>query len=145
MKNRIRLVLPYPPSANELWRSAVTRSKKMPFKPVSFQYETAKSKQYKLHVSGIIMAARLHGTFGENDNLQAVVYAFPPTTRRKRDLDNTAKVLFDAIAPAMGFNDSQIKKMVFAWGEPHGKQGAAIVYLEKIENYKPVSLEGATA
>lgn len=142
MKSRIKLTLPYPPSANELWRSAVTRSKKMPFKPVSFQYETAKSKQYKLHVSGIILAARLQGQVGPDDHLRAVVIPFPPKLKRKRDVHNLTKCLYDSIAPAMGFDDSQIVDSQVLWGEPHGKQGAAIVYLEKIENYKPVKMEG---
>lgn len=94
---RIKLTLPYPPSANRYWRHGMTRTR--PPKPVTYLSDEAKA--YRQEVAIICRSAGINpliGTFAYS----AVVYVKMWT----RDMGNCEKVTMDALR-GLAFGDDQ--------------------------------------
>lgn len=97
----IRLELPWPPSVNHYWR----------FGRGHFHI-SSEGRAYKLMVAGIIATAGIRPFSG---NVRVTLDAHPPD-RRRRDLDNLEKAVFDACAVRRGFatglyfDDVQVKR-----------------------------------
>lgn len=94
---RIRLVLPYPPSANNYWRSITIRGQ-------GRVIVSAEARAYKAAVTAL--ARGYHPLTGP---LELLVRVYRP--RRVGDLDNTLKVLADALKGACFEDDSQIERI----------------------------------
>lgn len=83
------IVLPYPPSANHYWRHTKQ----------GWHYISAKGKLYR---DQVFLACLGHLPFNKPVSISVAVY-FPD--RRKRDLDNLAKVLLDSLVQAQIIED----------------------------------------
>jgi crossover junction endodeoxyribonuclease RusA len=91
-----KLELPWPPSVNHYWRR----------NPRGGNYISAEGKTYLQHVALLMRQARVKPVEGP---VSFKVRLHPPN-RKRRDLDNSLKVLIDAVAKggALG-DDFQIK------------------------------------
>lgn len=89
--------LPYPPSVNHYWRR------------VGFRTLISRGgRRYRRDVVALLAAGRAAPLRGR---LELVVHVFPPD-RRRRDLDNLQKALFDALQHAGVYgDDSQIDRL----------------------------------
>ncbi len=118
------LVLPYPPSANNCWRTV---------KSSGVMYKTKEGKQYALQVKDIVIATR-EDLMGYEGPVFSAIELFPPD-RRKRDVDNVVKPLFDAIeGSGLIVNDNQIKGYSINMNQPH-PGGLCVVWMNE---YQPV-------
>lgn len=98
------LELPYPPTVNSYWGNRVVRPKGR--KPIVMTYIQEPGKRFRNAVIGIA-----HGTEQMVGRLEMHVKCWMPD-RRKRDIDNIAKALLDALAHANVYSDdSQIDKL----------------------------------
>ncbi len=77
----------WPPSVNTIWRQRVIVPKGRA--PVSVTYLSAKGKAYRLAAVGL--------TDAKFDRPVRVLLEFIEPNRRKRDLDNHVKAVFDAL------------------------------------------------
>ena len=109
------LTLPYPPSVNRLWRRVGNR--------------TLLSKAGRLYRSDVSMIclSELGITQPLSGPLRVTIQIFPPDKRR-RDLDNTAKSLLDALEHAGVFvNDGDIDALHILRKAPCPPAGHVIV------------------
>lgn len=96
----IKLELPWPPSVNHYWRMGHNRI-----------YLGAEGKRYKAIVNGLVRTARVSPLTG---HLGVQMIAHPPD-RRRRDLDNLQKCLWDSIGAAGLYEDDSQIKHIAAW------------------------------
>lgn len=98
----IELVLPFPPSLNGYWRAFRGR-----------QIISAKGRAYRSAVMRLKMPC-----MGLDADLSVELVLYPPD-RRKRDIDNYTKAVFDALSHA-GFwvDDSLVKRLLIEVREP---------------------------
>ena len=98
------ITLPYPPTVNTIWRHRVIRGRAM-------VYMSKRGVEYRKEVADVI--DELYGNdllFG-TARLSVSVRVYPPDKRR-RDIDNICKGLFDSLAHASVFDDDeQIDKL----------------------------------
>lgn len=129
---RIELNLPYPPSANSIWR--VGRGGAV--------YKTRKYTEFKREVSRILNAT---GQKLAGDAYQATIIFFP-CDRRRRDADNPVKALFDAITQsgAVWNDDRQVVSFSVTMGAPAETPFTHIVIetLETSYNLSPTHFGG---
>ena len=93
----LELELPYPPSINHYWRRVGAKT-----------LISKEGRQFRADVEAILFPRRLKPLTGE---LIVEVDVYPPDKRR-RDIDNVQKSLFDALEYAGVYeNDSQIKRL----------------------------------
>ena len=97
----MRITLPFPPSVNTYWR-----------RNGHIYFISKQGKQFRKDVLAIVA-----GEYGMSDkpfftgNVEVVMRLFPPT-KRKSDVDNFPKAVFDALAKANVFEDDcQVKRM----------------------------------
>lgn len=109
----LEITLPWPPSANHYWRHVGSR--------VLISRE---GRQYR---KAVCAALWLHPPIGQLDllegRLEVIIKVYPPDCRR-RDLDNLAKALLDALEHAGAYkDDSQIDRLVIERGKivPEGR------------------------
>jgi len=121
MTKSVELSLPWPPSVNKIW--ATTSKGKW--------YETKVATEFKEYVIYYARTKKI-ARFKPDDKIFFKMLAFPADNRR-RDLDNLAKVVCDALQEAKVFkNDCQIKK-IYMEMMPKNNVGNVIVTLEMIE------------
>ena len=113
---RASLTLPYPPSANRLWRAVNGR-----------QIKSAEYREYMSRCVACILAQRPEKLSGP---YRLTIVATPPD-RRARDIDNLIKPTSDALAQAGVIdNDSQCRSVLAMWSDdapvPHGKVVATL-------------------
>ena len=120
MKNKIiELDLPYPPSVNHYWGQMGNR-----------RFVGKAGVLFRQEVK-IIALKRTQSLY--NERLSVKVYLHPPD-KRKRDIDNVLKSLFDAMEHAGVYeNDSQIDELYIKRCEVV-KGGACKVVLEAISS-----------
>ncbi len=113
------LTLPYPPSANHYWKR---RGRCYFIAPagVSFRAE---------------VVARCLATGAKPLSGQvAMTVTLTPGDRRRRDIDNVLKPLLDALTHGGAWtDDSQVKRLIVAMGDPEPKRGRCMVTLSEIE------------
>lgn len=118
----IRLVLPWPPSVNHCYRSAVKRGHRV-------TYLTKEGKDYKRSVAQLVMMARSRDEAPLEPlpgRVRYTVTLFPPD-RRRRDISNTIKVLEDALTTAgVWIDDEQVDELTIRRAQV-AKGGRAIV------------------
>lgn len=122
MQEIITVELPYPPSTNRYWRT--------------FRGRTVASKEateYKKLVQEIVGEMELCV-----DDVAVTIQLKPRMTCKGEaskvciDLDNSLKVLFDALQGAVILDDKQIKSIRADYGQPV-KDGGVIVTILKIK------------
>lgn len=91
----VKLELPWPPSINTYWRRNGAR-----------YFISSKGMNFRKEV--ILLAINYREKFSKNDRLKVTIEAYPPDKRR-RDLDNIFKGIFDSLQHAGVYDDdSQI-------------------------------------
>lgn len=103
---QISLVLPYPPSANHIWRHVKGRV-----------LLSEKGRLYKRSVAMCVLAQV--GLCEAITGPIALVMAVVPPDRRRRDLDNVLKITLDSLTHAKVWgDDSQLKRIELQMCEP---------------------------
>ena len=102
----IELKLPYPPSVNHYWGTRATyKNKHM----IPQKYLTQKAKDYAKEVQQCVFVQK--GQKAYNLPIEVKVGVYVPD-KRKRDLDNILKGLFDSLTKASVYaDDSLIEKL----------------------------------
>lgn len=120
MMETLTLSLPFPPSVNAYWRAP----NRGPLK--GRHMVSAKGRAYQAETCAAIfeqLRPRPHTLVGP---VSVIVTLYPPD-RRRRDLDNFNKALFDALTRAgIWQDDSQIKRLLLEWG-PITPKGQVVV------------------
>lgn len=98
------LTLPWPPTSNHAYATARTSA------GVSRRVKSSNARNYA-NVA-FILTKRVHPRpiFTTTDRIAVTLLLYPPDARRF-DIANREKILIDAIAPALGFDDSQIDRI----------------------------------
>jgi len=114
----LQLFLPYPPSVNNYWGFSQSR-----------RYLTAKAKAFKDEVYCKVIQSKVN-KFGKS-YIRVAIELYPPDKRR-RDIDNPLKPLFDSLVSAgLIDDDSQIQELSVVRKEVI-KGGLCRVVIEKI-------------
>lgn len=106
----MKLTLPFPPSVNSYWRA--------PSKgPLQGRHlVSADGRKYQSKAAAAVIE-QLRRIPKPTTSLVAVEVVLYPPDRKRRDLDNYLKALFDALTLAHVWeDDSQVKKMLVEWG-----------------------------
>jgi crossover junction endodeoxyribonuclease RusA len=106
----IALQLPYPPSANRLWRNVPGKG-------------TLKSKAYRewLEEATVWIATQAKGQFIGGRFCVSILADAPD--RRRRDLDNLAKPCLDALTlSGVVGDDSLARKVILEWSDAEPAQ-----------------------
>lgn len=140
--NSLCLTLPYPLSANRYWRSFVPRGHKRAIVTLSKE-----AIEYKAEVARIVAETRLESTIKTRVRVDVRLYPKRPQDWKKRvlknpefwddsvlciDLDNSHKVLFDALKGSVIDDDWQIWKIDSERMEPDG-EARVVVTITPIE------------
>ena len=100
------LTLPWPPTTNNAYATVNGR-----------RVKTRAARTYALEAERTARAAHPHPPFTRADRLHVTIDLYPPD-RRAFDIANREKLLIDAIAPALGFNDNQIDQLLIRRNPP---------------------------
>lgn len=123
-----RLVLPYPPSANRMWRSYVPKGWSRAVVALS-----PEAKSYKLACGWLAKEAG----FGKPTTRPiALKLTLIPKNGVVMDLSNCLKVTEDALQGVVYENDRQVKAISLEYGQPDGK-GAVIVEVSEFQPAPP--------
>lgn len=135
----IELTLPYPPSANRYWRTAVVCGRAQ-------TYPSADAKAYKAEVAGMARKAGVHQPLQGRIALHVQLYPQRPQdwARRARldpltwdddvrciDLGNAEKVLSDALNGVAWLDDKQHRRILLERMEPDG-EARMVVRIEQL-------------
>ena len=116
------LDLPLPPSVNHYWGQHGHR-----------RYVSKAGVAFKAQVSGYVIEYRVPKLGTARLAMTVVLF---PKDRRKQDIDNRIKALWDALADAGVFdNDEQIDTLFIERGEIK-KDGGCRVYIDIIDKIK---------
>lgn len=132
----IRLVLPYPVSANVYWRTFLPRGHKRPVTTLSDQ-----ARAYKQAVAEIAVAAGVVAPIGGRVAVSYVLYPAKPKDAAKRakndphwddgvrciDLDNANKVLFDSLKNVAFEDDKWVRRIYAERAQPDGEARVEVV------------------
>ena len=119
------LTLPLPPSVNHYWGSHGRR-----------RFVSKAGKEFKAQVSDYVVEYRVPKLGTARLEMQVTLY---PKDRRKQDIDNRIKALWDALADAGVFdNDEQIDTLMVQRGAIK-KGGGCMVIIEKIGENTPIT------
>ncbi len=100
----IELDLPYPPSVNHYYRHVGRRT-----------LISREGRRYRERVAAVLAAAGIRPIDGR---IELRIEVYPPD-RRRRDLDNLQKALWDAIQHGGAYHDdSQVKKVTAEMFDP---------------------------
>ena len=122
------LNLPLPPSVNHYWGTHGHR-----------RYVSKAGVLFKEQVSDYVAEYRVPKLGAERLEMKVVLY---PKDRRKQDIDNRIKALWDALADAGVFdNDEQIDVLMVERGEIKKGGGALVMIdiLDKIKENAPIT------
>lgn len=114
------LNLPLPPSVNHYWGQSGHR-----------RYVSKAGVAFKEAVSDYVAEYRVPKLGTARLEMQVTLY---PKDRRKQDIDNRIKALWDALADAGVFdNDEQIDVLMIKRGEIR-KGGGCLVFIEELDD-----------
>jgi crossover junction endodeoxyribonuclease RusA len=122
------LNLPLPPSVNHYWGTHGHR-----------RYVSKAGVQFKEQVSNYVIEYRVPKLGAARLEMKVILY---PKDRRKQDIDNRIKALWDALADAGVFdNDEQIDILLVERGEIKKGGGCLVIIeiLDKIEENAPIT------
>lgn len=98
--SHLEIMLPYPPSVNHYWRMAGGR-----------MIVSDAGRAYRARVLELALHHRLAGSFGSARLSVSLELTMPDN--RRRDIDNTAKALLDALTAAgVWTDDEQIDRLL---------------------------------
>lgn len=101
----MKLMLPYPPSANKLWKPVAAG--KMPRTP---EYRAWMTEASWLAALAAREQGRIRGTY------KVLVEVCPPSLKRRRDLDNLLKATSDALVKGgVVEDDSLCQEITVRW------------------------------
>lgn len=106
----MKLTLPFPPSVNSYWRA--------PNKGVLVGKHliSAAGRKYLTNAVADVVTQLKRYPKPRTDLVSVVVILMPPD-RKRRDLDNYLKALFDSLTHAgIWLDDSQVKRIRVEWG-----------------------------
>jgi crossover junction endodeoxyribonuclease RusA len=102
----MKLTLPFPPSVNGYWRSTKQGMKISAF-----------GRSFRINTFAAVVEQLKRAPQPITVDVEVNVVLYPPDKRR-RDLDNYQKALFDSLTHAgIWGDDSQIKRFTVEWGE----------------------------
>ena len=122
--NTLKLELPWPPSVNRYWRHNRGRT-----------HISAEGRRYRADVAAIIMAG-MHQGLPFEGSVRLVGVMHPPD-RRRRDLDNLLKAIFDALEFACVVkDDSQVVDIHIRFAKPEkgGKITLALFPIKEVSD-----------
>ena len=125
----MRLVLPYPVSANRYWRSYV-----LPGHARAMVVVSAEAKAFKSQVGWYAKAAGLKPF----KHLVELRLRLVPANGVCMDLDNALKVTIDALKGIAYADDSQVWRIVADRGEADGKARMEVEITEFMPNASPL-------
>lgn len=118
----MKAILPYPPSANRIWRSFA-----LPGGGVKVIL-TPEARRYKQEVFWLAKAAGMHVIGGP----VSVSIRLVPPGRRSIDLDNAVKVTLDALQHVAYRNDKQVRRLYAEAAEPEKGKARLEVTVEEL-------------
>lgn len=126
MSTVLKLSLPFPPSVNSYWRApnkgALTGKHLI----------SANGRKYLTNAVADVVTQLNRFPKPRTDLVSVVVILMPPD-RKRRDLDNYLKALFDSLTHAgIWCDDSQVKRMLVEWG-PVMRGGKAEITISSFE------------
>ncbi len=122
MMEMLTLSLPFPPSVNAYWRAPSSGRLK------GRHMVSAKGRAYQTEACAAVFKQLHQRPLTLMGPVSVIVTLYPPD-RRRRDLDNFNKALFDALTRAgIWQDDSQIKRLLLEWGPviPKGQVTVAV-------------------
>lgn len=122
----MHLILPFPPSVNTYWRAPNSGPLK------GRHLISAKGRAFQSAACAAIIEQLRRLPKPSTELADVAIRLFPPDKRR-RDIDNYNKALFDALTHAgVWEDDSQVKRMEIEWGPvtPGGKVEVTITKYE---------------
>jgi crossover junction endodeoxyribonuclease RusA len=143
----IKLVLPYPISANRYWRTFMPKGFKAPVTTLSQE-----AKSYKSQVQWMCKAAGIKSPISGRVHIDIKLYPHRPQDYAKRmqklgarwdddvkciDLDNANKVLFDAIKGIAIEDDKWVRRLTSERMEPDDKEARVVMTITAIEIEEP--------
>lgn len=102
MPKRITLTLPYPPSVNRYWRHNRGRT-----------HLSKEAQEYRQEVDDAVLELpyTIRKTLPLEERLSVTMYLYPPD-RRRHDIDNRVKGVFDSLeAAGVMVDDEQIDRL----------------------------------
>lgn len=133
----MRLVLPYPVSANRYWRSYVPKGWTRAVVALS-----PEAKDYKRTVGYLAKQQGCHQPTKKPIEMRLTLI---PKNGIVMDLGNCEKILGDALQGIAYDNDKQIRRMVKEYGEPDGKGGVIVELLEFVPQSPPLFADARQA
>ena len=133
----MRLVLPYPVSANRYWRT-FTYLDKVTRKPKAVTVPSEEAKTFKAEAG---WRAKEAGCRAPLSGPVEVRFILVPANRVCMDLDNALKVSIDALKGIVFTDDSQVYRLVAVRAEPDAK--GARLEVEILPYAMPMALEAA--
>lgn len=94
------IALPWPPSVNHYWRSAVRNGR-------LFVYISPEGRRYRETVAALARAAKIQA----KGPVRICLRLYPPD-RRRRDADNLRKALYDALVACGALEDDSMAFIV---------------------------------
>lgn len=142
----MKLVLPYPVSANDFMGSFVPKGHSRPI-----PFVTPEAKRYKRDVAYVARAAGWREPTSRLIEIGTIILhprTIGPSGKRTgamMDLDNVLKVTFDALKGVVYADDKQIKRIrgPIEYGEPSNHGGLVVEVLEFITPQVPLFKEEA--
>lgn len=123
----IRLVLPYPVSANRYWATTARGGR-------AITYVTAEAKAFKRET---MFCANAAGCYHPSTKPVSLWITLVPKNGVCMDLDNALKVTIDALKGVLYVDDSQVWRIHAARSEPDPNGAKTIV---EFEEFKPAAL-----
>lgn len=106
----MKLTLPFPPSVNSYWRAPNKGSL------TGRHLVSAAGRKYLTNAIADVVEQLNRYPKPRTDLVSVKVILMPPD-RKRRDLDNYLKALFDSLTHAgIWLDDSQVKRMLVEWG-----------------------------
>lgn len=144
MTQGVTLILPFPPSANRVWRTRVVKG-------IAMTYVSKEAKDYKAAVAMIARCAGIRKPITGRVAVSYVLYPQRPLDYVKRmrldpmgwddtvqciDLDNAQKVLMDSLKGVVMEDDKWVRKITAERAEPDG-EGRLVVTIQPIVSESP--------
>lgn len=114
------LTLPFPPTTNHAYATVNSR-----------RVKTKQARSYAAFAASLAKAAYVTAPFNTTDRLKVELILHAPD-RRRYDIMNREKILIDAIAEVLGFDDQQIDLFTIARGRHDPEQPRAIVIIRAL-------------
>ena len=151
----IRLILPYPISANDYWGTKVIKVKG---RPTPIVYVTDEARSYRTMVANIALAVGIRKPLEGRVGLKIELYPHRPLdylVRQRKlgsgwedgggdvspvrciDLDNANKVLLDALKDVVFCDDWWVRRLVSERMEPDDEGARVVITVEQLAVARP--------